>query len=188
MHRHGYQGRKLHRDSTQRKALMRGLSISLIEHGAIETTLPRAKELVPFIEPIITKAKKGDLASRRNVLSALNNLDATNTLVDQLAPQMGGRVSGHVRIKRTRMRVGDNAQLARVEFVDTLDREGKVSKQEAGTAAAKANEAKSTSVKKADAKKPTVAKPATAAPKKIAAADKHLDHKPAASVRKTGAK
>ena len=74
MHRHGYQGRKLHRDSAQRKALMRGLSISLIEHGAIETTLPRAKELVPFIEPIITKAKKGDLASRRNVLSALNNL------------------------------------------------------------------------------------------------------------------
>ena len=87
MHRHGYEGRKLHRDSAQRKALMRGFAISLIEHGKIETTLPRAKELVPFIEPIITKAKRGDLASRRAVLSALDNQLAMRTLVDQLAPQ-----------------------------------------------------------------------------------------------------
>lgn len=122
MHRHGYQGRKLHRNSAQRKALLRGLSISLIEHGTIETTLPRAKELVPFIEPIITKAKQGNLAGRRSVLSALDNLSATNTLVDELVGQMTGRVSGHVRIKRTKLRVGDNAQMASVSFVDTLTR------------------------------------------------------------------
>lgn len=122
MHRHGYQGRKLHRDTAQRKALLRGLAISLIEHGTIETTLPRAKELVPFIEPLITKAKKGDLASRRAVISALDNRAATNTLVDELVGQMQSRVSGHVRIKRSRLRVGDNAQLAKVSFVDTLTR------------------------------------------------------------------
>lgn len=122
MHRHGYQGRKLHRDSAQRKALLRGLAISLIEHGTIETTLPRAKELVPFIEPLITKAKKGDLASRRAIIATLDNRAATNTLVDELVGQMDGRVSGHVRIKRTRMRVGDNAQLATVSFVDTITR------------------------------------------------------------------
>lgn len=164
MHRHGYQGRKLHRDSAQRKALLRGLSISLIEHGTIETTLPRAKELVPFIEPLITKAKKGDLASRRAVISALNNRDATHTLVDELAPQMGGRVSGHVRIKRTRMRVGDNAQLAQVSFVDTLVRTGKPDDAPVKkTVAAKATTAKpaaKTVAKKAPAKKPVAKKEA----------------------------
>jgi large subunit ribosomal protein L17 len=164
MHRHGYQGRKLHRDSAQRKALLRGLSISLIEHGTIETTLPRAKELVPFIEPLITKAKKGDLASRRAVISALNNRDATHTLVDELAPQMGGRVSGHVRIKRTRMRLGDNAQLATVSFVDTLVRTGKPDDAPVKkTVAAKATTAKpaaKTAAKKAPAKKPVAKKEA----------------------------
>ena len=192
MHRHGYQGRKLHRDSAQRTALLRGFAISLIEHGAIETTLPRAKELVPFIEPIITKAKKGDLASRRAVLSALDNQAATMTLVDQLVPQMGGRVSGHVRITRTRLRVGDNAQLARVSFVDELDREGSVKKEAESKPAA--SKTKTTPVK-TDSKVKTsnVNSPAggrvssvTSAPRKVAAADKHLSHKPTVSVRKSG--
>ena len=164
MHRHGYQGRKLHRDSAQRKALLRGLSISLIEHGTIETTLPRAKELVPFIEPLITKAKKGDLASRRAVISALNNRDAAHTLVDELVGQMGSRVSGHVRIKRTRMRLGDNAQLANVSFVDTLVRTGKPEDTPVKkTVAAKATTVKpaaKTAVKKAPAKKPVAKKEA----------------------------
>ena len=120
MHRHGYKGRKLHRDEAQRKALLRGLAISLIEHGSIETTLPKAKELVPYIEKLITKAKKGDLAGRRAVLSSLDNQTASNALVDGLAPQLGGRDSGHVRVKRTRLRVGDNAQMATVSFVDKL--------------------------------------------------------------------
>lgn len=163
MHRHGYQGRKLHRNSAQRKALLRGLSISLIEHGTIETTLPRAKELVPFIEPIITKAKQGGLTGRRAVLSALDNLSATNTLVDELVGQMTGRVSGHVRIKRTKLRVGDNAQMAAVSFVDTLTRGGN---KTAAAAVAKATPAKAVktaakpTVKKAPAKKPVAKKEA----------------------------
>lgn len=191
MHRHGYQGRKLHRDSAQRRALLRGLSISLIEHGSIETTLPRAKELVPFIEPIITKAKKADLASRRAVLSALDNQAAMKLLVDQLAPQMSGRVSGHVRVRRSRLRVGDNAQLATVEFVDTLDRKGDVKAAE--TKASNKSQVKATSVKAASKAKAAdsstarrLASNVKSAPRKVTAADKHLSHKPAVSVRKSG--
>lgn len=133
MHRHGYKGRKLHRDTDQRTALLRGLAISLIEHGSIETTLPKAKELVPFFEVLITKAKKGGLHNRRQIISALDSISASNTLVDELAPQLTGRTSGHVRITRTRLRVGDNAQLASVSFVDTLTRgeRATVTKEEA---------------------------------------------------------
>lgn len=187
MHRHGYQGRKLHRDSAQRTALLRGFAISLIEHGTIETTLPRAKELVPFIEPIITKAKKGDLASRRAVLSALDNQTATHKLVDGLAPQMMGRVSGHVRIRRTRLRVGDNAQLATVSFVDTFDTASKQSTADRSAS----SQAKTASVKTASKAKSTDKPTATAraaTPRKVAAADQHLSHKPAASARKSGAR
>ncbi len=180
MHRHGYKGRKLHRNAAQRKALLRGLSISLIEHGSIETTLPRAKELVPFIEPLITKAKRADLASRRSVLSALDNQSATNTLVDQLAPQMGGRSSGHVRVKRSRLRVGDNAQLATISFVDELSRDGKVA-----PAAKKATPVKKSSEAK-KAATPSIAATPARAPRKVAAPDKHLSHKPTVSVRKSG--
>ncbi|MFZ1458993.1 MAG: 50S ribosomal protein L17 [Candidatus Saccharimonadales bacterium] len=187
MHRHGYQGRKLHRDEAQRKALLRGFAISLIEHGAIETTLPRAKELVPFIEPIITKAKRGDLASRRAVLSALDNQIAMTTLVDQLAPQMSGRVSGHVRITRTRFRVGDNAQLARVSFVDELSRDVDAKKPAAKKPAAKPAAKKPATTKPAAVKAaPSAAAKPARSPRKVVAADSHMSHKPTVSVRKSG--
>ena len=148
--------------------------------------MPRAKELVPFIEPIITKAKKGDLAGRRAVLSALDNQRATMVLVDQLAPQMGGRVSGHVRITRTRLRVGDNAQMAKVSFVDELDRE-RSGKKEEGSKSAATTKAKVSSVK-SNSKVKSVRKASNidSTPRKIAASDKHLSHKPTVSVRKSG--
>lgn len=120
MHRHGYQGRKFGRERDQRKALIKGLATQLIVHGSIETTLPKAKEIVPYVEVLITKAKRGDLHSRRQVIAALTTLEAAHKLVDEIAPQLGGRTSGHLRIKRTRARVGDNAELARVSFVDEL--------------------------------------------------------------------
>lgn len=122
MHRHGYQGRKLSRERDQRKALIKGLATSLVEHGRIETTLPKAKELSRYIEKVITKAKQGDLAGRRQVIAALSTREAAYTLVDQIAPQLTARNSGHVRVKRTRLRVGDGAQMAIIEFVDTIDR------------------------------------------------------------------
>jgi len=120
MHRHGYQGRKLGRERDQRRALLKGLATSLVEHGKIETTLPKAKELVRYIEKVITKAKKGDLASRRQVIAALSTQAAAFKLVDEIAPQLKGRTSGHVRVTRTRLRVGDGAQMASIEFVDEL--------------------------------------------------------------------
>jgi len=120
MHRHGYKGRKFGRERDQRGALLKGLAISLVEHGKIETTLPKAKEIVPFIEKLITKAKKGDLHNRRQIISATGSIDTAHRLVDVIAPQLTMRVSGHVRVTRTRLRVGDNTQLATVSFVDEI--------------------------------------------------------------------
>lgn len=120
MHRHGYKGRKFGRERDQRRALMKGLATSLVEHGRIETTLPKAKELKRHIEKIITKAKQGDLAGRRQVIAALSTQAAAYKLVDEIAPQLAHRTSGHVRVERTRLRVGDGAQMAIIEFVDEL--------------------------------------------------------------------
>ena len=120
MHRHGYKGRKFGRERDQRRALLKGLATSLVMEERIETTLPKAKELVRYIEKLITKAKKGDLANRRAVIAGLSTQIAAVKLVDQIAPQLTGRTSGHVRVERTRLRVGDGAQMAIVEFVDEL--------------------------------------------------------------------
>ena len=120
MHRHGYKGRKFGRERDQRRALLKGLATSLVMEESIETTLPKAKELVRYIEKLITKAKKGDLANRRAVIAGLSTQVAAVKLVDQIAPQLTGRTSGHVRVERTRLRVGDGAQMAVIEFVDEL--------------------------------------------------------------------
>jgi len=120
MHRHGYQGTKFGRERDQREALIQSLAESLILHGSIETTLPKAKAVVPYVEKLITKAKKGDLHSRRMIIASLNTLEAAHKLVDEIAPKLGGRNSGHLRVERTRFRRGDNAELARVSFVDDL--------------------------------------------------------------------
>lgn len=120
MHRHGYKGRKFGRERDQREALIKGLAESLIQHGSIETTLPKAKELVPYVEKLITKAKKGDLHNRRQIVSALSTVGNAHRLVDEIAPKLTGRNSGHLRIERTTLRRGDMAQLARVSFVDDL--------------------------------------------------------------------
>ena len=120
MHRHGYKGRKFHRERDQRSALIKGLADSLVKYEAIETTLPKAKEIVPYVEKLITKAKKGDLHNRRQVISGLQTIASAHKLVDEIAPKLGGRDSGHLRVERTRVRRGDNVQLARVSFVDEL--------------------------------------------------------------------
>ncbi|OGL21971.1 50S ribosomal protein L17 [Candidatus Saccharibacteria bacterium RIFCSPHIGHO2_01_FULL_45_15] len=120
MHRHGYKGRKFGRERDQRRALLKGLATSLVMHGKIETTLQKAKETSRYIEKVITKAKKGDLAGRRQVIAALSTQAAAFKLFDEIAPQLTARNSGHVRVVRTRLRVGDGAQLAVIEFVDEL--------------------------------------------------------------------
>ncbi len=150
MHRHGYQGRKFGRERDQRKALMKGLVSSLFEHGKIETTLPKAKDLRPAAEKIITKAKRGDLASRRQVIAATSTLAIAHKLFDEIAPQLDGRDSGYLRIVKTDLRRGDNTQMAIVEFVDELKAVPKPAKV----------------AKKPVAKKPAAKKPA---PKKVKA-------------------
>lgn len=164
MHRHGYQGRKLHRERDQRRALIKGLADSLVKYESIETTLPKAKEVVPYVEKLITKAKKGDLHNRRQVLSGLQTVASAHKLVDEIAPKLKGRVSGHLRIEKTRVRRGDNAQLARVSFVDDLKVAPVAQKAEPAKAqekpAAEAAPAPKTTAKKAPAKKPAAKKPA----------------------------
>ena len=119
MHRHGYTGRKFGRERDQRRALLRGLAVSLIEHGSIETTLPKAKDLRPMVEKLVSKARKGDLHNRRQIVSTLNSVTAAHKLVDQIAPAMQ-RNSGYLRITRTTLRRGDNTQMAQISFVDDI--------------------------------------------------------------------
>jgi len=120
MHRHGYIGRKFGRKRDQRHALLKGLATSLVIHGKIETTLPKAKELVRYIEKLITKAKKGGLHHRRQVIAGLSTQEAAFRLFDVIAPQLTKRSSGHVRVERTEVRVGDGTQMATIAFVDEI--------------------------------------------------------------------
>lgn len=157
MHRHGYKGRKFHRERDQREALIQSLAEALIIHEAIETTLPKAKELVPYVEKLITKAKKGDLHNRRQIISHLQTISSAHKLVDEIAPKLGGRNSGHLRIERTTTRRGDNAQLARVSFVDDLT-EAPVAKPATTAEKATPPAEKKPTTKKAPAKKPAAKK------------------------------
>ncbi len=120
MHRHGYKGTKFGRERDQRRALLKGLANALVLEESIETTLPKAKEIVPYTEKLITKAKKGDLHNRRQIIAKMQTKEAANKLVDELAPKLAGRNSGYLRVKKTALRRGDGAQLAKVSFVDDL--------------------------------------------------------------------
>jgi large subunit ribosomal protein L17 len=120
MHRHGYKGRKFGRERDQRRALIKSLADSLVLRESIETTLPKAKELSSYAEKLITKAKKGGLHNRRQIISSLNTLEAAHKLVDEIAPKLTERNSGYLRVERTELRRGDNAQMATISFVDDL--------------------------------------------------------------------
>jgi large subunit ribosomal protein L17 len=162
MHRHGYKGRKFGRETDQRRALIKGLADSLVKYEVIETTLEKAKEVAPYVEKLITKAKKGDLHNRRQVLSGLQTIASAHKLVDEIAPKLAGRNSGHLRITKTRTRRSDNAQLATVSFVDDLTNAPVA--QSAATPAVTAtkaitnNSAAEKPVAKSVAKKPAAAK------------------------------
>lgn len=120
MHRHGYKGRKFGRERDQREALIKSLAEALIINESIETTLYKAKEVVPYVEKLITKAKKNSLHNRRQIIANLQTVSTAHKLVDEIAPKLSSRDSGHLRIERTRLRRGDNAQMAKIEFVDDL--------------------------------------------------------------------
>lgn len=116
--RHGNNVRKFGRNKNERKALLKGLMLSLIAHGRIETTEAKAKELRPSIEKLITKANVGTIASRRLVIARLYNLDAeAKKLIDTIAPKYKGQAGGYTRITKLGRRAGDASKMAVIEFI-----------------------------------------------------------------------
>src|SRR5690625_2547038 len=116
--RHRKSGRQLNRNSSHRKAMYRNMSASLVEHEAIKTTVPKAKELRRVIEPLITLAKEDSVANRRLAFSRLRNKEAVRKLFEELGPRYNARPGGYMRILKYGPRTGDNAPMAFVELVD----------------------------------------------------------------------
>ena len=116
--RHGHGLRKLNRTSEHRLAMLRNMMNSLIEHEAIKTTLPKAKELRRVIEPMITLAKEATVANRRLAFNRLRDRDSVVKLFNELGPRYKTRPGGYTRILKMGFRVGDNAPMALVELVD----------------------------------------------------------------------
>jgi len=116
--RHGYARRKLGRTSAHRTAMFANMSASLIKHEQIITTLPKAKELRPFVEKLVTLAKKGDLHARRLAISKVRDVDQVGKLFATLGPRYQGRAGGYIRVLKAGFRHGDNAAMAVIEFVD----------------------------------------------------------------------
>lgn len=116
--RHRLGLRKLNRTSSHRLAMFRNMSVSLLKHEAIKTTLPKAKELRRVVEPLITLGKKPTLANRRLAFDRLRDREIVGKLFDQLGPRFANRNGGYLRILKCGFRVGDNAPMAYIELLD----------------------------------------------------------------------
>ena len=116
--RHRYSGRKLNKTGSHKRAMFRNMTASLVEHELIKTTLPKAKELRRFAEPLITIAKNDAVANRRLVFDRLRNKETVGKLFTDLGPRYQERPGGYLRILKCGMRTGDNAPMAYVELVD----------------------------------------------------------------------
>lgn len=119
--RHRVKGRKLKRTTAHRNALLRALSTALLKHKRIKTTLAKAKEARSFVEKIITRAKKGDLNSRRLIISEIKDKEVVKELFSNIINKIGDRPGGYTRIIKLGNRVGDAAQMAVLELVDFSD-------------------------------------------------------------------
>ena len=116
--RHGFAGRRFGRSSSHRQAMLANLAVSLIEHEQIVTTLPKAKDLRPIVEKLVTLGKRGDLHARRQVIAQIGNDNVVKRLFDTIAPRYATRNGGYLRIMKAGFRHGDNAAMAVIEFVD----------------------------------------------------------------------
>ena len=116
--RHRYSGRKLNKTGSHRRAMFRNMTASLVEHELIKTTLPKAKELRSFAEPLITLAKEDSVANRRLAFDRLRNKEAVGKLFSDLGPRYQERPGGYLRILKCGVRSGDKAPMAYVELVD----------------------------------------------------------------------
>ena len=116
--RHGIAHRKLNRTASHRKAMFANMAASLIEHEQIVTTLPKAKEMKPFMDKLVTLAKKGDLHARRQAIAIVRNKDAVKKLFDVMGERYKDRQGGYTRVLKAGYRFGDNAPRAVIELVD----------------------------------------------------------------------
>ena len=187
--RHLKDGRKLNRTAEHRKAMFANMSSALVKHEQIVTTLPKAKELRPFVEKLITLGKKGGLANYRRAISIMRDETQAKKIFDVLAPRYKDRQGGYIRVLKAGYRYGDAAPMAVIEFVDrdesakgqdsgndNMEAQADIDKAEATAAAKKDAKAKS-EAKKADDKKADDKK---AAPKKTEAKKAAPKKKPAA--------
>ena len=116
--RHGIAHRKLGRTTSHRTAMFANMAASLIKHEQITTTLPKAKELRPFVEKLVTLAKRGDLHARRIAISRVRDVDQVRKLFETIGPRYKTRDGGYTRVLKAGFRFGDNAPVAVIEFVD----------------------------------------------------------------------
>jgi len=137
--RHGRSGRRLNRTASHRKALFTNMAASLIEHEQILTTLPKAKELRPIVEKLVTLGKRGDLHARRQAISQIGSDKLAKRLFETIAPRYASRNGGYLRIMKAGFRHGDNAAMAVIEFVER-DVSAKGAADRARTEAEAANE------------------------------------------------
>jgi large subunit ribosomal protein L17 len=158
--RHGLSGRQLSRNSTHRAAMLRNMAASLLRHETIKTTVPKAKELRRFVEPLITLGKQDSDANRRLAFSRLRDAEVVTKLFAELGPRFKARPGGYTRILHMANRVGDNAEMALMALVDRAavaveapaaeegEKKPKASRKKVAAAAADAGEAKSKARKK----------------------------------------
>jgi large subunit ribosomal protein L17 len=128
--RHGRAHRKFNRTAEHRKAMFANMSAALITHEQVVTTLPKAKDLRPVVEKLVTLAKQGDLHARRRAVSQIRDLDAVKKLFEVIGPRYKGRNGGYIRIIKAGFRYGDSAPVAVIEFVDRdVEAKGKADRE-----------------------------------------------------------
>lgn len=116
--RHRNQGRKLGRTTAHREAMFANMAAALIKHEQIKTTLPKAKELRPVVEKLVTLSRRGNLHARRQALAQIKDADQVRKLFDVIGPRYASRPGGYTRVLKAGFRHGDNAEMAFIEFVD----------------------------------------------------------------------
>ena len=140
--RHQNSGRKLNRTASHRKAMFANMAASLIQHEQIVTTLPKAKEIRPIVEKLVTLGKRGDLHARRQAISQIRDVAVVSKLFDAIASRYANRNGGYLRIMKAGYRHGDNAPLAVIEFVERdVDAKGAADKARVAAEAAAAEAA-----------------------------------------------
>ncbi len=135
--RHGKSGRRLNRSSSHRKAMFANMAAALIRHEQITTTLPKAKELKPIVDKLVTLGKRGDIHARRLAVARIRDEDAVKKLFETLAPRYESRAGGYSRVLKAGYRYGDSAPMAVIELVER-DRDAKGADDRARAEAAEA--------------------------------------------------